>query len=141
MGASRDPSRPRPSWLVPVPLGPARLRERGYNQAWELARRLARRLAVPADPHLLLRIRETPHQLALPRAERATNVRGAFAIEPQRIAEIRGRHVTIVDDVMTTGATAAEVARVLRAAGAARVDVWVLARTARPDAAGEGRLR
>ena len=139
MAAARDPSRPPPSWLVPVPLGPARLRERGYNQAWELARRLARRLRVPADAHLLLRLRETPHQLALPRTERAANVRGAFAIEPQRAAEVRGREVTIVDDVMTTGATAAELARVLRAAGAARVDVWVLARTARPDAADEGR--
>jgi ComF family protein len=131
-----DPGRARPAWLLPVPLSARRLRERGYNQAWELARRLARRLGTGADAHLLLRIRDTPHQLALPPGERAANVRGAFAVEPLRAAEVRGRHITVVDDVMTTGATAAEIARVLRAAGAARVDVWVLARTPRPEAAG-----
>jgi ComF family protein len=138
---ARGALQPPPSWLLPVPLGAGRLRERGYNQAWELARRLGRRLDVRADAHLLLRIRDTPHQLALPRAERAANVRGAFAVEPRRVAEVRGSHVMIVDDVMTTGATAAELARVLRAAGAARVDVWVLARTARPDLGNEGRGR
>ena len=124
---------PAPSLLVPVPLGAARLRERGYNQAWEIARRLARRLHVRADANLLLRVRETPHQLALAPERRAANVRGAFAIEPLRLAEVRGRAVTVVDDVMTTGATVAEVARVLRQAGAARIDVWVVARTPRDD--------
>ena len=93
---------------------------------------VARRLDLAAEPELLLRLRETAHQLALPLAERAGNVRGAFAVEPRRRAELRGRHVAIVDDVMTTGSTAAEIAGVLKQAGAATVEVWVLARTPRP---------
>ncbi|MEP7057251.1 MAG: ComF family protein [Caldimonas sp.] len=126
---------PAPTLLLPVPLSRERLRERGYNQAWELARRLARKTNCAADPDLLLRIKDTPHQLALAPDRRAANVRGAFAVEPRRSAELRGRSVGIVDDVMTTAATAAELARVLRAAGAARVDIWVVARTPRVDAA------
>jgi ComF family protein len=122
----------RPSLLLPVPLAAARWRERGYNQAWELARRVGRRLGVSAEAELLLRLRETAHQLALPLADRAANVRGAFAVEPRRRAELRGRHVAIVDDVMTTGSTAGEIAAVLRQAGATTVEIWVLARTPRP---------
>jgi len=122
----------RPLLLVPVPLAEARWRERGYNQAWELARRVSRRLGLVADPDLLLRTRETAHQLALPFADRAGNVRGAFAVEPRRRGELRGRHVAIVDDVMTTGSTAAEIAAVVRQAGAATVEIWVVARTPRP---------
>jgi ComF family protein len=118
--------------VVPVPLGDARLRERGFNQAWELARRVAPRLGARADAGLLLRLRDTPHQLALPPDARAGNVRGAFAVEPRRRAEVRGRTVAVVDDVMTTGSTAAELARVLRQAGASRVEIWVVARTPRP---------
>jgi ComF family protein len=121
-----------PDLLLPVPLADERLRERGYNQAWELARRGARRLAIAADPHLLLRIRATPHQLALPLEARGGNVRGAFAIEPRRRAEIAGRRIAIVDDVMTTGSTASELAQMLKQAGAVHVAVWVLARTPRP---------
>ena len=118
--------------IVPVPLGDARLRERGFNQAWELARRLVPFLGGQAEAKLLLRLRDTPHQLALPPSERAGNVRGAFAVEPRRRGEIAGRTVAVVDDVMTTGSTAAEIARTLRQAGAARVEVWVVARTPRP---------
>jgi ComF family protein len=121
------------SCLLPMPLGPARLRERGYNQAWELARRLAKRCGMPADARLLLRVRETTHQIALAPDRRAANVRGAFAVEPTRLGAVRGRAFTLVDDVMTTGATAAEAARTLKRAGAARVDVWVLARTPRDE--------
>ena len=125
----------RPTLVVPMPLAPRRLRERGYNQAWELARRIARRLGIAAEGELLLRIRETAHPLALPLADRAGNVRGAFAIEPRRRAELAGRHVAIIDDVMTTGVTAAEIAAVLKQSGAAMVEVWVLARTPRPGGA------
>ena len=124
---------PRPSLVLPVPLAPARLRARGYNQAWELARRVARALAIAADPMLLLRIRETVHQLALPPLARAGNVAGAFAVEPRRRGELAGRHVAVVDDVMTSGHTAAELARVLKQAGATTVEIWVLARTPHPD--------
>jgi ComF family protein len=132
VGAERRRATPRPALVLPVPLGAARARERGYNQAWELARRVARRLDLVAEPELLLRLRETAHQLALPLKERAGNVRGAFAVEPRRRAELRGRHVAVVDDVMTTASTAAEIAGVLKQAGAATVEIWVLARTPRP---------
>jgi ComF family protein len=124
---------PAPALLLPVPLSEARLRERGYNQAWELARRLAARLDCPADARLLLRVKDTPHQTALPPDERAANVQGAFSVEPLRATELRGRDVALVDDVMTTGATLAELARGVLAAGAASVQVWVIARTPRPD--------
>jgi len=118
--------------LLPVPLSAARLRERGYNQAWEIARRVARRVGLAADASLLLRIRDTSHQIALPVEERGDNVRGAFAVEPRRRSELRGRAIALIDDVMTTGSTAAEIARTLKEAGAARVAVWVVARTPRP---------
>ena len=131
VAAERSRDAPRPTLLLPVPLAPRRLRERGYNQAWELARGIARRRGIAAEGALLLRIRETAHQLALPLADRAGNVRGAFAVEPRRRAELAGRHVAIIDDVMTTGVTAAEVAGVLKQSGAATVEVWLLARTPR----------
>lgn len=118
--------------IVPVPLDAQRLRERGYNQAWELARRVGETLGIATDPSLLLRIRATPHQLALPLERRAANVQGAFAVEPRRRAEVAGRVVAVVDDVMTTGATVAEITRVLLAAQASSVQVWTLARTPRP---------
>ena len=74
-------------------------------------------------------MKDTPHQLALPPERRAANVRGAFAIEPRRRHEIAGRSVAVLDDVMTTGATAGEIAATLLQAGAQSVQVWVLART------------
>ncbi|HEY4065608.1 MAG TPA: ComF family protein [Burkholderiaceae bacterium] len=125
---------PAPALLLPVPLSMQRLRERGYNQAWELARRLARACGARADTRLLLRLKDTPHQLAFPPEQRAGNVRSAFAVEPRRLNELRGRSVTVVDDVMTSGATVAEIARVLLQAGASEVAVWVFARTPRHDA-------
>ena len=125
---------PPPSMLLPIPLSPARLRERGYNQAWELTRRIARVLQLRADAALLRRVKDTPHQLTLAPDQRAGNVRAAFAVEPLRRRELQGTTVALVDDVMTTGATAAEAARTLLAAGAAQVQVWVVARTPRSDA-------
>lgn len=121
--------RRRPDLLLPVPLSRERLRERGYNQAWEIARRLAESLGLRADARLLLRVKDSPHQLDLPPEERAANVRDVFAVEPLRRAELRGLHVAVVDDVLTTGATCAEIARVLKQAGAGRVEAWALART------------
>ena len=125
-------SAPAPSLLLPAPLSRQRLRERGYNQSWELTRRLARQLRIPASPTLLLRVRHSAQQMSLPLAERAANVRDAFAVDPLRRLELHGRDVALVDDVMTTGATAEEITRVLRAAGAARVQIWALARTPPP---------
>ena len=133
--ASRRAALAAPDCLLPMPLSTARLRERGYNQAWELARRLAPRLGCAADPNALQRVRDTPHQLTLPLDERAANVRGAFAVSPKAGEALRGRSVALVDDVMTTGATAAEAARTLYAAGVGDVSVWVVARTPRPGEA------
>jgi ComF family protein len=123
----------RPDLLLPIPLSRERLRERGYNQAWEAARRLARLLELRCDAKLLLRIKHSRHQLDLPPDERAANVRDAFAVEPLRHAELKGLHVAVIDDVMTTGATCAEAARVLKQAGAERVEAWALARTPRDE--------
>jgi ComF family protein len=111
--------------IVVPPLGGRRLRERGFNQALELAKIVSRALAVPCAPRALARIRETGPQPGLARRERARNLRGAFRCD----ARVEGLHVAIVDDVLTTGATAQELARVLKAAGAARVSVWAAART------------
>jgi len=130
--ALRDARVPRPDLLLPVPLGPARLAERGYNQAWELAKGLRRELGVAADARLLQRLFDGPHQAGLPRSERAANVRGSFGIAPQAGTQLRGAAVALVDDVMTTGSTLAEAARVLKQAGAASVWLWVLARTPAP---------
>jgi len=117
-----------PGLLLPVPLARARLRQRGYNQALELARPLARRLDLPLRHDLLLRTRDTAAQTTQPDAPaRRRNVRGAFALRPgARLPD----HVAVLDDVLTTGATLGECARVLRRAGVARVDVWALARVA-----------
>jgi len=120
---------PVPALLLPVPLSRERLRERGYNQAWELARRLGRRLRIDAKPSVLQRSRDTAHQIGMTRRERERNLRDAFWVEPAARTALQGRHVALVDDVLTTGATAQAAALALVRAGAASVDVWVIART------------
>ncbi|WP_054020334.1 ComF family protein [Piscinibacter sakaiensis] len=132
LAAIRLHRNPLPDWVLPAPLGPGRLRERGYNQAWEIARRVAAALGRPARTDLLLRPRDGERQTALDLAARAANVRDAYAVDPRRRALLAGRTVAVVDDVMTTGASAEAMARTLRAAGAASVAVWVVARTAEP---------
>ena len=112
-----------------VPLSRERLRERGYNQSWELARRLARSLALEARADALFRVRDTGHQLGLHRDARGVNLQGAFVVTPRHAAWVRGARIALVDDVLTTGATAHAAARTLRAAGARDVQVWVVART------------
>ncbi|MEJ8824659.1 ComF family protein [Variovorax humicola] len=116
--------------VLPMPLALERLRERGFNQALELARRLA---PGKVDATLLLRTRETAAQSGLPRAERLLNLRGAFALEPLRAHEVHGRRIVLVDDVMTSGASLFAAAEVLRAAGATHVAAIVLARTGAPQ--------
>lgn len=116
--------RPLPELLVPVPLHPARLFRRGYNQALEIARPLASRLTVALAPDAARRRRATGEQTRLSAGQRRRNVRGAFEVDPL----VRGRHVALLDDVITTGATAAELARTTRAAGAVGVEVWAVAR-------------
>lgn len=116
---------PWPQALVPLPLHRRRLRERGYDQALELARPLARALALPLRPDLLHRVRETAPQSRLDAAARRKNLRGAFAATS---AAPSFAHVALIDDVMTTGATLHAAAEALRRAGVARVDAWVCAR-------------
>lgn len=118
-------SAPRPDAIVPIPLHVRRLRQRGYDQALELARPLADALSLPLRTDLLLRSRSTAPQSELHADERQRNVAKAFAVPP---GVTRPAHVCLVDDVMTTGATLQAAARVLRAAGVARVDAWVCAR-------------
>lgn len=119
--------------VLPVPLGPQRLAERGHNQAWELARRVARTAGIDSDANLLLRLHDTPHQVGLTRAQRERNLRDAMLVDPLRSRRLHGRRVALVDDVLTTGATARVAAQALLQAGAAAVQVWVLARTPRPQ--------
>jgi ComF family protein len=115
---------PLPELLIPVPLGERRYRMRGYNQAHEIARAISRVLAMPVRMDLVQRVRETSEQAGLKRKERRRNARGAFAVSK----ELRARRVAIVDDVVTTGSTVNEIARVLRRAGAEHVEVWAIAR-------------
>ncbi len=121
--------------VVPVPLHRWRLFRRRYNQAALLARSLAVQAGKPVAAGLLLRRRRTPSQGGLSRTGRIANVRGAFAVSDKESTRLRDRSVLLVDDVMTTGATVGECARILRRAGAARVDVATLARVVRPTAA------
>ncbi|KAF1047720.1 MAG: hypothetical protein GAK35_00535 [Herbaspirillum frisingense] len=118
-----------PTMLAPVPLGRERLQERGFNQALEIARPLSALLDIKLYPQLLERKKETQAQSALPVAARARNVRQAFLVPYGAMDHVRGRHVGIVDDVMTTGATLNEVAIVLKRHGAKRVTNLVFART------------
>lgn len=112
-----------PDQLIPVPLHADRLRERGFNQAVELAHPIAKHFGLPLNLHGVRRILATPPQSDLSRKERLKNIRGAFEV----VRPVRG-HVAIIDDVMTTGSTADELAKTLLRAGAERVEVWVCAR-------------
>jgi ComF family protein len=109
-----------------MPLSPGRLRERGFNQALLLARALEPS-KVRAD--ILLRVKETPPQSSLPRKERLLGVQGAYALEPQTRAEVQGKRLVLIDDVMTTGASLHAAAATLRQAGAAHITALVFART------------
>lgn len=122
-----------PGLFVPVPLHRSRLRERGYNQALELIRPLAGALQIPLAESLLSRTRATPAQANLDAATRRQNLRGAFEFHASALGGIaaEGVHVALIDDVMTTGTTLRECARVLRRAGVGRIDVWALARAPR----------
>jgi ComF family protein len=128
--AVRDSRAELPNLLVPVPLHAARLRERGFNQAFALARYAGRMLEIPYARDAVRRIRDTPSQTALDVHERRRNVQGAFAPAGARAqARLReAQHIAIVDDVVTTGSTVAELRAVLLAAGVRRVDVWAAAR-------------
>lgn len=113
-----------PEVLLPVPLHPRRLRWRGFNQALEVSHILSRRLGPPTARELLRRVRPTVNQHGIDASQRRANVRGAFALT----GALPAQHVALIDDVLTTGSTAAELTRLLLSAGAQRVEVWALAR-------------
>ncbi len=116
-----------PDRVIPLPLARKRLAERGFNQSAVLAAQVSRQLGLPYAPHGLLKIRDTPPQAGLDREARLENVRGAFDCGES----LAGQHIAVVDDVMTTGATLSEAAKVLKKAGAVFVSAWVVARADR----------
>ena len=125
-----EPALDNASHVVAMPLSRARLRERGFNQAFELARHLA---PGKADAHTLQRMEHSAHQVGASRDDRLAHVRDAFWVAPERLPHVRGQRLVLVDDVMTTGASLREAARALKAAGAAHVTGLVFARTEAPS--------
>ncbi|MCU7828109.1 MAG: ComF family protein [Candidatus Thiodiazotropha sp. (ex Myrtea sp. 'scaly one' KF741663)] len=121
LGDIEDP----PDTLIPVPLHPLRLRERGFNQSLELARLLAKYQALDLNWRAVRRIRSTTAQTGLSEKARRKNLRSAFEVND----DLAGRHVALFDDVITTGATITELSRTLLRAGVKRIDIWALART------------
>lgn len=113
--------------MVPVPLHRWRLLGRKFNQAQLLAGEVARLVSVPVDPFIIARLKATPSQVRLSESERRANLSGAFHVMPSAKQRIEGANVVLIDDVITTGSTAAACARVLKRSGAARVDVLALA--------------
>lgn len=114
----------RPDLILPVPLHPERLRERGFNQSLELARHLGKTLNIPVDTKSCERIKATLPQSGLGKKERKKNVRGAFALR----GPLKVRHLVLVDDVITTGNTLEELARLCKKAGVEKVSAWCAAR-------------
>jgi len=121
-------ARARPDVLIPMPLHPTRLRQRGFNHATEIAREVAMRLNMPLSLTMCVRVRDTPPQVALAYDQRRRNVRDAFACHE----DVTGKRVALIDDVMTTGTSLDELAKTLIKAGAREVEAWVVARTLPP---------
>ena len=115
--------------MLPIPLSDRRLKDRGYDQAWELTRTLGKALHLSTPARVLERIVDTVPQSSLDRSARAVNLRGAFRVDPARRDAIAGKRVALVDDVMTTGASFRAATEALLGAGARSVDVWCVART------------
>ncbi|MGB4812061.1 MAG: ComF family protein [Methylophilaceae bacterium] len=111
--------------IIPMPLHPKRLKERGFNQSLEIAKLLAKQQNIPIDYHCCARTKYTAPQASLPLKERVKNIKGAFACH----IDLTGKRIAIIDDVMTTGASLNELAKTLKKAGAAHVECWVVART------------
>lgn len=129
-GLAASRREPWPEALLPVPLSRARFVARGCNQALEIGRCVERLVGVPMRSDLLERLRDTREQVELEAVERRRNVRGAFGLR----FSLPYAHVAIIDDVITTGSTAREIARTLKRAGVDRVEVWSAARTVGPAA-------
>ena len=121
----RESGEPRPDLLVGVPMTHRAVRKRGLNQAVFLARLIGRQLGIPVKSTLIKKLRETDRQSTLNASKRQRNLKGAFHCK----GSLEDKHIALVDDILTTGATANEISKVLKAAGANRVDIWVCART------------
>ncbi len=118
-----------PELIIPVPLFKKRMRQRGYNQALEIARIVCKELEITLDYNSLYRNRDTSVQMDLPAKQRYKNVKGAFSIK-KNLTTLKGKHVCIIDDVMTTGNTVNEVAKCLQETGVEKIGVWCIARVA-----------
>lgn len=116
-----------PDYLLALPLHPLRLQERGFNQSQLLAARLSKRLKIPLLNNACQRVRDTPPQSSLPWKERDKNMRQAFTVTAN--IDLQGKHIAIVDDVLTTGASISALAATLKQAGCTEVSAWVVART------------
>jgi ComF family protein len=120
----------RPDALIPVPLHPVRLKQRGFNQSLELARAVGKALNIPVYHTLLIRTRNTPKQSGLDRKTRENNIKGAFRLQTNEdMIDLAGKHLAIIDDVITTGSTAQEVAKVLKCSGVDTISVIAIAKT------------
>jgi len=124
-----------PDLILPVPLHPRRMAQRGFNQAAEIARPLARSLCIPIQSQACRRIRNTAEQTRIDAADRPKNTRDAF----RALDNVAGKNIAVVDDVLTTGSTGQSVAIALRNAGAGQIQIWTVARTVNP-AIGRQRL-
>ncbi|MBT3812883.1 MAG: ComF family protein [Gammaproteobacteria bacterium] len=113
-----------PELIIPVPLHPKRYRQRGFNQTLEIGKIIAQELSIPIDNNCCLHVKNSPHQISLSGKQRHKNIKNAFQLKTIP----KAHHIAILDDVLTTGATANELARVIKASGVNRVDVWVCAR-------------
>lgn len=122
---------PRPDLLLPVPMHGRKQRQRGFNQAAILARQLGRTLDIPVRHDLLIKRTSTDEQKTLNREQRQRNLANAFKLERVKLLQMRPRprHIALIDDVITTGSTTAQLATLLKKSGIARVDVWALAKT------------
>lgn len=123
--AQRLAGHTKPDLIIPMPLHSTRLKERGFNQAVEIARHVARLTNVSLDVGAVLRVRATEPQAGLPLEKRRKNIRGAFSAA----SDMSGKKIAVIDDVMTTGTSLDELAKTLKSAGASRVECWVAART------------
>ena len=115
--------------VIPMPMHPARIKARGFNQALEIAKVLTKNCKEKLDFKSVERIILTPPQASLPLKERVKNIKGAFKVKADKPDKIQGKRIAIVDDVMTSGASLNELAKTLKEAGAAHVECWVVART------------
>lgn len=114
-----------PECIIPVPLHPSRLKERGFNQALELCRNVAKYFAIPILPNICQRIRATTSQSLIAAKERQNNMKNAFVITQ----EFNAKHIAIIDDVVTTGSTIAEISKLFKSHGVKQIDIWCYAKT------------